>query len=84
MEARLRALLVLLVVALAGCTAMNPEEASRRRGFQYVLETGSNIPKKVPLGAPSDGSQNIEKVDGTAFSRLQQDQVTRGYIRPGR
>lgn len=84
MDARLRVLLVLAVAALSGCAAMNPAEASRRRGFQYVLETGSNIPKKVPFGHPSDGSQNIEKVDGAAFSRLQQDQVTRGYIRPGR
>lgn len=84
MDARPRVLLLVAVAALTGCTAMNPEEASRQRGFRYVLETGSNIPKKVPLGASSDGSQNIEKVDGAAFSRLQQDQVTRGFIRPGR
>lgn len=84
MDACTRVLLLAAVAGLTGCSALNPAEAARRRGFHYVLETGSHIPKKVPLGQLSDGSQNIEKVEGAAFSRLQQDQITRGLTRPGR
>lgn len=76
-------LVIACALLLAGCTAVSPGEAARQRGYTLVMETGSNIPRKVPLGRASDGGQNIEKVDGAAFSRLQQDQTNRRLIRPG-
>ncbi|HYC72227.1 MAG TPA: hypothetical protein VEB66_13520, partial [Opitutaceae bacterium] len=70
MDAKIRVLVAAAgAVLVAGCTAVNPGEAARRRGYAYVMETGSHLPKKVPLGERSDGGQNIEKVDGAAFSR---------------
>lgn len=71
-----------LAALLAGCagTARYEEDDSE---YHFVMETGSAIPKKVKRGQLSDGSQNIEKVQGDAIWQLQRDQVNRRLIGPG-
>lgn len=69
-----------LAAMVGGCAGVAKNDDSD--DYHYVMETGSSLPKKVKRGQTTDGSQNIEKVEGEALRQMQRDQTNRRLTGP--
>lgn len=76
-------LLLCLPLLLAGCGSAGRPAGSDGTANKYVMETGSNLPRKVKKGEASDGSLNIEKGDSRTLETLQRDQTVHNMKRDG-
>lgn len=78
---RRSAALLCLPALLAGCATATRSDPADQPAYRYVMETGSNIPRKVKKGRSSDGILNIEKGGSRTLETLQRDQTIRNMRR---